>query len=77
MDTDIQDMKKTSKTVRPIDPQLLKEEALRNAPLISEEELAQLRRPKEEVIEEALAEFNRLCDEIDRELESDGKAGSY
>ena len=68
MDTDIQDMKKTSKTVRPIDPQLLKEEALRNAPLISEEELAQLRRPKEEVIEEALAEFNRLCDEIDREL---------
>lgn len=48
----------------------LKEEALKNAELMSDEEVNSIR-PVEEVIESALREFNQLADEIDRELEEE------
>ena len=45
----------------------LKEEALRNAELMTEEEERSIL-TTEEVCQSVLAEFNQLCDETDREL---------
>lgn len=44
---------------------VLTEEMIMNLPIITEEELAELRVPKEELIEIAIREFNDEADEID------------
>ena len=49
-------------------PERTEDGAILDAGPISYEELAALRVPTEELIDEALEEFDRLCDEIDREL---------
>ena len=49
----------------------LKEEALNNAELMSEEEERSIP-TTEEICEAAIAELNRLMDEVDKELEDDG-----
>ena len=44
---------------------IITEEFKRTLPLISEEELREIRCPKEMLIDEAIKEFNRMADEID------------
>ena len=44
---------------------IITEEFKRTLPVIDEEELREIRCPKEMLIEEAIEEFNRRADEID------------
>lgn len=49
-----------------LEERLLKEEALKNAKLLTEEEENNIP-TVEEICESALSEFNKLCDKIDEE----------
>lgn len=44
---------------------IITEEMKKQMPLITEEELKEIRCPKEELIENAIKEFNERADEID------------
>lgn len=50
-----------------LEERLLKEEALKNAKLLTEEEEENNIPTVEEICESALSEFNKLCDKIDEE----------
>lgn len=44
---------------------IITEETKKTLPVLTEEEIKSIRCPKEELIEEAVNEFNRRADEID------------
>ena len=44
---------------------VITEEMKKTLPILTEEEIKRIRCPKEELIEEAVNEFNRRADEID------------
>ena len=48
---------------------ILTEKIKKNLPLITEEELKEIRCSKEELIEEAINDFNRRADEIDAQYD--------
>lgn len=52
---------------------ILTEEMKKQLPLITEEELKEISRSKEELIEEAIKEFMKGADEIDAEYDSSSR----